>query len=98
MEEANPVPHWKIMISMLEKIRKEKKISFHDLELKIGKKKQNIWRVMQLKYQPSLGLFLDIATALEVRFFFEDKEDKTDLYEMFNKAIDQLRNDNRSLN
>lgn len=50
----------------------------------------NMSRIFSLKYIPSLSNFLKIASALEVYFFFEDKESKTDLNLCFEKAMNNL--------
>ena len=50
----------------------------------------NISRMFGLKYTPSLNNLLIIAKALNVNFFFEDKESKADLNIAFENAMEQL--------
>jgi hypothetical protein len=50
----------------------------------------NISRLFSLKYTPSLKNFLILAKAIEVNFFFEDKEGKTDLNKAFENAMEAL--------
>jgi len=50
----------------------------------------NISRMFGLKYTPSLKNFMIIAKAIEVNFFFEDKEGKTDLNLAFENAMESL--------
>jgi hypothetical protein len=50
----------------------------------------NVARVFGLKYSPSLHTFLEIAKAVGVNFFFEDKDGKSDLNLLFERAMEQL--------
>ena len=55
-----------------------------------GLKQSNISRVFSLKYTPTLATFLGIAKALKINFFFEDQENKTELNELFEAAMNEL--------
>ena len=43
-----------------------------------------------MKYAPNIDTFLKVAKAIEVNFFFEDRESKTDLNLAMEKAMEQL--------
>lgn len=47
-------------------------------------------RIFQLKYSPTLTTFIEIANAIGVNFFFEDKKSKTDLSQIFEAAMTEL--------
>ncbi len=81
---------WKLLVLLLKNIAEAKGITQNEIAEKTGLKQSNVSRLFSLKYPPTLRLFLQIATALDVNFFFEDKEDKTDLSVIFEKAMTEL--------
>jgi DNA-binding phage protein len=86
-------PHensWKVLVLMLKNIAEAKGITQEEISYKTGLLQSNISRVFSLRYCPTLQTFLAIATAIEVNFFFEDKESKTELSFMFEKAMAEL--------
>lgn len=88
--------HWKILVLLLKKIAAEKGITHQVIANHSGLAAPNITRVFSLKYCPTLRVFLSIANAVGVNFFFEDKEGKTSLSEMFEQAMTELgRRENR---
>jgi transcriptional regulator with XRE-family HTH domain len=82
--------HWKTLVLMLKNIAEAKGITQEQIAEKSGLLQSNISRVFSLRYCPTLQTFLAIATAIEVNFFFEDKESKTELSVMFEKAMAEL--------
>lgn len=81
---------WKLLVLLLKNIAEAKGITQNEIAEKTGLKQSNVSRLFSLKYPPTLRVFLQIATALEVNFFFEDKEDKTELSVIFEKAMTEL--------
>lgn len=81
---------WKLLVLLLKNIAEAKGMTQIEIAEKTGLKQSNISRLFLLKYPPTLRVFLKIATALDVNFFFEDKEDKTDLNMIFEKAMTEL--------
>ena len=88
-EQANE-QHWKLLVLMLKKIAEEKKITHQEIADKTGLHKSNVTRTFSLKYCPELKTFIAIARAIDVNFFIEDKEGKTDLTELFEAAMTEL--------
>lgn len=82
--------HWKVLVLLLKNIAEEKNITQQDIADKTGLIRSNVSRLFSLKYCPSLTIFLAVANAIGVNFFFEDKDDKTDLSIMFEKAMTEL--------
>ncbi len=82
--------HWKVLVLLLKEIATEKGISQSDIAERTGYTQSNVSRVFSLKYKVRLDIFLDIAKAIGVNFFFEDKESETDLNKCFEKAMEQL--------
>jgi transcriptional regulator with XRE-family HTH domain len=82
--------NWKAMVLLLREVALDKKITHEQIAEKIGVKKSNVSRVFSLKYCPSMDLFLKISMAIGINFFFEDKEDKSDLNVCFERAIEEL--------
>jgi len=82
--------HWKLLVLMLKLIAKEKDITHEQIAKKTGLLRNNVSRIFSLKYCPSLKIFIAIAMAIEVNFFFEDKESKTQLNEIFEQAMTEL--------
>ena len=83
---------WKLLVLLLKEIAIEKHGKGWQTYLSENTPfaQSNISRMFGLKYTPSFKNFLIIAKALNVNFFFEDKESKTDLNECFEKAMTAL--------
>lgn len=81
---------WKVLVLMLKNIAEAKGITQEEIAVKSGLLQSNISRVFSLRYCPTLQTFLAIATAIEVNFFFEDKESKTELNIMLERAMTEL--------
>lgn len=81
---------WQLLVLLLKEIAKEKGIFQQEIAEKTGMKQQTISRIFSLKFSPSLKNFLAIAQAIGVNFFFEDKESKTDLNTIFERAMKEL--------
>ena len=82
--------HWMVLVLILKKIAKSKNITHAQIADKIGLHTSNITRIFSLKYCPSLKIFIAIAKAVEVNFFFEDMESTTDLNIIFEAAMAEL--------
>lgn len=84
--------HWKIFVLLLKEIAIEKIGNGWQTELanRTNFTQSNISRMFGLKYSMSLPNFIIIARALNVNFFFEDKDNQTDLPALFNIAMDKL--------
>lgn len=72
---------WQLLILLLKEIAIQKFSTGYQTIIaeKSGFQKQHINRFFSLKYSPSLKNFLKISKAIEVNFFFEDKESVSDL-------------------
>lgn len=81
---------WKLLVLILREIAESKGITQMDIADKTGLLQSNISRCFALKYKPTLDTFLQIAGAINVNFFFEDKDSKTDLNQCFERAMEQL--------
>lgn len=81
---------WKLLVLLLKNIAEDKGITHQQIADETGLLKSNVTRVFAVRYRPNLEVFLKIAQAVKVNFFFEDKESKTDLNLMFEKAMDQI--------
>lgn len=81
---------WKPLVLLVKKIADEKGITHETIADRTGLQRSNVTRMFQLKYCPSLQNFLLILRAVEVNIFFEDRESKTDLNVLFEKAMTDL--------
>lgn len=88
-KEANDY-HWKVLVTFLEQIARQKGITQEQIAEATGMKQQSIARVFSLKFVPKLHTFLAIAGAVGVNFFFEDKEGTSDLTKGFEAAMEKL--------
>ncbi|PXX96918.1 hypothetical protein DF185_19960 [Marinifilum breve] len=88
-QQANE-QHWRLLVLMLKLIAEEKGITQQQIADETGLQRSNVSRMFSLKYCPSMSNFLAIAKAIKVNFFFEDKESKTELNEIFEKAMTEL--------
>ena len=89
-ENTNPNEQWILLVLLLKNIAEQKEISHQQIANKTGYKRSSITRFFGAKYKPGLDLFLEIAKAVKVNFFFEDQESKTDLNLCFEKAMADL--------
>lgn len=89
-QNKNQNEQWMLLVLLLKEIADKKGITQGQIAEQTGLIQSNISRFFSLKYKPTLDTFLQVAKALKVNFFFEDKEDKTDLNQCFEKAMEQL--------
>lgn len=82
--------HWQLLVLILKNIAEEKGITQQQIADETGLHQSSVARFFQAKFKPGLDVFLEIAKAIKVNFFFEDKESKTDLSIMFERAMEQL--------
>ena len=82
--------HWMLLVLLLKHIAKDKGITQETISETTGYNQSNISRIFALKYCPSLEVFLDIASAIGINFFFEDKEGEIELNKVFEKAMEEL--------
>lgn len=81
---------WQLFVLLLKFIAEEKGITHQQIADETGFHRPNIVRVFSLKYKPNLDMFIRIAKAVGVNFFFEDLDSNTDLNLAFEKAMDEL--------
>lgn len=81
---------WQVLVLLIKKIAEKKGITHQIIAERTGLKAPNVTRIFSLKYCPSLRIFLAIAKAVEVNFFFEDKNETTDLSVLFESAMTEL--------
>lgn len=78
---------WQIFIQLLKEIAEEKGVTQQEISEKTGYSQPNISRIFSMRYTPRLDVFLAIAEAVGVNFFFEDKDGNTDLSVLFERAM-----------
>lgn len=79
-----------LLVLLLKEIAESKGFTQQQISEITGFTQSNISRVFSLKYAPNLDTFLKIAKAIQVNFFFEDKESEIDFNLVFEKAMEQL--------
>lgn len=89
-EETNENEQWMLLVLLLDEIRKQKGITHQDIEDNSDLLRSNITRFFSLKFKPTLPVFLKIAKCIDVNFFLEDKEGKSDLNQAFENAMEKL--------
>lgn len=82
--------HWQVLVLLLKEIAIEKGITQAQIATRTGLRRTNVARVFGVRYCPSLELFLRIARAVGVNFYFEDQDSDTDLNLVFERAMEQL--------
>jgi transcriptional regulator with XRE-family HTH domain len=90
---VNPInqnEQWKLLVLLLKEIADNKGITQLQIAETTGLIQSNISRFFSLKYKPSLDMFLQVAKAVKVNFFFEDQESKTDLNQCMERAMEAL--------
>lgn len=78
---------WRLSVQILREIAEAKGISQQEIANRTGMKRPSISRIFSHKFSPTLKTFILIAKAIEVNFFFEDKERKVELNVMFERAM-----------
>jgi DNA-binding phage protein len=81
---------WMLLVLLLKEIADSKGITQNQIADQTGLLQSNISRFFSLKYKPTLDTFLQVANAINVNFFFEDKDGQSDLNKSFEKAMIQL--------
>lgn len=83
---------WKLLVLLLKEIAVEKHGTGWQTYLAEHTPfaQSNISRMFGLKYTPSFKNFLIIAKVLNVNFFFEDKDNTSDLNQCFERAMEAL--------
>jgi DNA-binding phage protein len=89
-QNQNQNEQWMLLVLLLKEIADKKGITQGQIAEQTGLIQSNISRFFSLKYKPTLDTFLQVAKAVKVNFFFQDQEDKTDLNQCFEKAMEQL--------
>lgn len=83
---------WQLLVLILRDLAIQKLGVGWQLELanRTGFQPSNISRIFSLKYSISLKNFIILAKAIEVNFFFEDKESITELNLTMERAMNEL--------
>jgi transcriptional regulator with XRE-family HTH domain len=81
---------WKILVLLLQQIAEQKGLTQQEIAEKSEMHQSHISRFFALKYSPDIRTFLKVALAIEVNFFFEDRESKTDLNIAMERAMEEL--------
>lgn len=84
--------HWKLLVSFLREIAITKGIKPYDISKEIGVSPSTVTRIFNLEFCPKLQLFIDIARAVGVNFYFESQEEEgtSDMNRAFEKAMASL--------
>lgn len=88
--QNNQDEHWEVLVYLLDEIRKQNGQTMQDVADKAGILQSHVARFFSAKYKPALPLFLEVAKAVDVNFFFESKNSKTDLNLAFEQAMERL--------
>lgn len=89
-QNTNQNEQWMLLVLILKEIAEEKKITQEEIANDTGMMQSAVSRFFSLKFKPTLDTFLQIAKSIKVNFFFEDQEDKSDLNQCFERAMEQL--------
>lgn len=90
VNSINKNDQWKLFVSILDEIRVQKKISNLQVSELTGMAPGHVSRFFSCKFPPTLPTFLKIAKAIEVNFFFEDKNSLTDLNLAMESVMENL--------
>jgi transcriptional regulator with XRE-family HTH domain len=88
LNPINQNEQWKLLVLLLKEVAKEKGITQLQIAETTGLIQSNISRFFSLKYKPSLDMFLQVAKAVKVNFFFEDQESKVDFNVVMENAME----------
>lgn len=82
--------HWMLLVLILRKISESKGISQQEIADRTGLMRSNVSRMFNLQYCPNLRTFITVAKAIDVNFFFEDRDGDTNLTAIFEAAMTEL--------
>lgn len=88
--QNNQNEQWKLLVLILKEIAESKGINQNQISEKSEIHQSHVSRFFALKFPPNLNTFLKVSNAINVNFFFEDKDGKTDLTKVFEKAMTEL--------
>lgn len=81
---------WQLFVLLLKHMANQKGITYQQIADETGLKQPNVARIFSCKYKPNLDLFIRIAKAIGVNFYFEDQDGGSDLNVAFEKAMNEL--------
>lgn len=82
----------KMFVALLQEIAIDKLGTGYQKQIadRTGLYPNNVSRFFSFKYAPKLSMFLTVAKAIGVNFFFEDQGSKTELNVLMERAMDQM--------
>lgn len=83
MSNQNQNEQWKLLVLLLKEIADSKGISQIQISEIAQIEQSTVSRMFGLKFKPTIDTFLQVAKAINVNFFFEDKDDKADMNVVF---------------
>ena len=86
----NQDQQWKLLVLLLKEIAESKGITQNQIGEIAEMHQSHVSRFFGLKFPPNMNTFLKVAKAINVNFFFEDKDSKTDMNIVFEKAMTEL--------
>lgn len=89
-ENKNQNEQWMLLVLLLKEIANEKNINQEKIAEITGMEQSSVSRFFSLKFKPTLHTFLEVAKAINVNFFFEDQDSKTNLNMAMEKAMEAL--------
>lgn len=91
IEHNNPNEQaWRLLVLLLKGIATEKGITQTKIAEMTGLHQSNVARFFGLKYCPKLDLFLIIAKAVGVNFFFDSTDSDVDFNQLMEQAMTEL--------
>lgn len=95
MSNISPInqnEQWMLLVLLLKEIAIEKYgKEYQNIIIEETKMHQSaVSRFFSLKFKPTLPTFLDVAKAIKVNFFFQDQDDKSDLNQAMERAMEAL--------
>lgn len=88
--QNNQDQQWKLLVLLLKEIAESKGITQNQIGEIAEMHQSHVSRFFGLKFPPNINTFLKVAKAINVNFFFEDKDDKADMNVVFEKAMTAL--------
>lgn len=89
-ENKNKNEQWMLLVLLLKEIAEQKGLTQQIVAEKSKMHQSHVSRFFALKYAPNIDTFLKVSKAIGVNLFFEDQEDKSDLNQAFEKAMEHL--------
>lgn len=79
-----------LLLTLIKELAKQKNLTQEDIANNMGIEKQNVNKILNHKYSPTLKVFLQLAEAVGCNFYIQSADDLTGFNQAFEKAMEEV--------